>query len=841
MAISDIVKKKYFMQNSNQALPTPISYANKCLHCGLPVPALRTDKSNNSEVMFCCNGCEYVYQIIHNLGLEEFYKLKLVLPVGESRPALPQQSSFAQFDDSEFEESYVTKNESSNVISFYLEGMHCAACVWLIEKLPSVLTGVSFSRVDFGMSSVTINYDPQKLKLSKIAQTLDSLGYTPYPQGSSQLAELKKKEDRTFLLRLAVAGVCAGNTMVLAVSLYQGLFTGIEAKFSLFFQWVSCLLTIPAIFYSAVPFYRAAWGGLKLRMLHIDLPISLGIITGFLASAVNTIIGSRHVYYDTICTLIFVMLVGRWLQRKSVDRFVNSKEIFFSIVPLSAKKLIAKGVEEVFAGTLKIGDRILVKADEGFPADGLVVSGISQVNTAMLTGESAPVRVGLGDLVFAGTKNISSDLEVEVTQAHRGTRIGKLLDSIEINKKKAKISQVTDEISSYFVFIVLVLAFGTALYFGITENIFTALDRTLALLVITCPCALGLSAPLALSSGVRQASRLGIFFNGEDVIEKFSKIKKIFFDKTGTLTVGDMQVVDYQVFAPNADEATLFSIIEQLEISIQHPIARALRAFAKNKIGTNSETKVREIKINLGQGVEGLDSAGNIFRLGSWKWLKPFIVGKVTESQKYFLELTNRAVSSVVLLKNGEVQVILGVGDRLKEDAESSVAELKNRNLELEIISGDVQSIVETIGRELGIAKEKLHGELSPEKKQLIVRESQESLMTAMVGDGVNDTACIKEAGVGIAMSGGAEASLRAADVYLADPKLENIVQAYDGSLRTLKTIHRNLGISLIYNLLGAIGAITGYVNPLVAAVLMPLSSISVVLSSVSAKTFKKN
>jgi Cu2+-exporting ATPase len=852
MAISDIVEKIIvvlsFMQNSTQASILPLPLENKsetkCWHCGLAVPVSRVVGEKENSEKFCCNGCEYVYQIIHNLGLEDFYKIKNILPEGKNLPALPQQSSFAQFDDSEFEESYAIKFATHSSISFYLEGMHCAACVWLIEKLPEVLTGVSSSRVDFGLSNVTILYDSEKIKLSQIAQTLDSLGYTPYPQGSSQLAELKKKEDRTFLLRLAVAGVCAGNTMMLAVSLYQGLFTGIESKYSLFFQWVSFVLTIPAIFYSAVPFYRAAWGGLKLKMLHIDLPISLGIVTGFIASFVNTVIGSPHVYYDTICTLIFVMLVGRWLQRKSVDRFVNSKEIFFSIVPLAAMRIMPQGIEEVFAGSLKIGDKVLVNADQGFPGDGLVISGTSQVDTAMLTGESVPIKVGLGDFVYAGTKNISADLEIEITQAHRQTRIGKLLEAIEINKKKAKISQATDVISSYFVFAVLILASGTALYFSITADIFIALDRTLALLVITCPCALGLSAPLALSSGVRQASRLGIFFNGEDVIEKFSKVKKFFFDKTGTLTVGDMRVVDSREFVTEQKDSSIIPwAIEQLEESIQHPVARALRSYAKNKIGNASqnEFQLREIKIHQGQGVEGFDDAGNCFRLGSWRWLESFISGELSNYQNYFSELVGTGISVVALVKNQQVLAIFGVGDRLRDDAVNVIANLQKRNFDLQIISGDIQQIVDRVGKELKIAPEKLQGELTPENKQTIVRTSQESSMTAMVGDGVNDTACIKEAGVGIAVSGGAEASLRAADIYLADPELNKIVVAYDGCKKTMSIIHRNLTISLIYNLFGAVAAITGYINPLVAAVLMPLSSIAVVVSSVSAKSFREN
>ncbi|MCB0345205.1 MAG: heavy metal translocating P-type ATPase [Bdellovibrionales bacterium] len=814
--------------------------APACEHCGLRVPSSRINCK--AEKQFCCGGCEYVYGIINGLGLAQFYSIKQQTGAGTSEPAAPRVSEFAHFADPAFAERYVVNlSDSVAEIKFSLDSIYCAACVWLVEKLPNVLPGVREARVDFGRKNVKIVFDRKRVELPKIAQTLNSFGYCPRPYVPAQRLGAAEAENKQSLLRLGVAGVCAGNSMMIAVSLYQGYFSGMEQKYQSFMQWISLLVSLPVVFYSAVPFYRRALGGLRVRSLHIDLPISLGVVLGFSASFVNTLLGNSHVYYDSICMLVFLLLLGRRLQQRGLDQVMDARSLMYSLSPSAARRVSDGVEEEVYVETLAPGDLVAVDAGEVLPADGTLYEGATSLNLSILTGESQPRKVNVGDEVFAGTTNLGSKIIVQVNAAHDDSRIGRLLAVVEqASSHKSKLTEITDRVGAYFVAAVLLLGAATFVYWTLKSGALTAMDRTLALLIVTCPCALGLAAPLSLSAGIHRAASRGILIKGSDVIERLSRVRTFFFDKTGTLTYGSAQVTSFYFDDALVDEVQVLRIAEILERVSQHPAGRAIRGFAAEKLSGDLDGRSFDSVLEIpGKGVEARSNE-IATRIGSSTWLNDSLKRSKLELRDKVQQMLGDGESPVLLEVGDRVVGVFSIGDALREDSPKVLQHLAKKGYCLEILSGDVKEVVAQVANDLDLPLERAHGELSPESKYEIVSAVQRSFPCAMIGDGVNDAAALGAAEVGIGMSSGAEACLRSADVYIAKNGLSALLTLIEGAAQTMAVVRRNIAVSLVYNVLGATGAIMGYVSPLVAAVLMPLSSLSVVLSTVFSRAFTR-
>ena len=825
-------------------LDTSVSEIDLCEHCGLEILSLSNRKEARDSSRFCCMGCEFAYQLISDWNLEEFYQLRNEDSEKRLERVQASESNFKFFDDPEFQARYV-KSKSLDLSStiFYLEGIYCVACVWLIEKLPAILPGVIESRVDFRKARLKLSFNPKKIKLSVIAKTLDSLGYKPCPL-TENIEETKHKQElKKLLIRLAVAGVCAGNTMLIAVSLYQGYFSGIEDKYKYFFHFASLFLSLPAVIYSAYPFYRAAIGGLLVGLFHIDLPISLGILLGFSASVWNTLQGGSEVYFDSICMLIFLLLIGRWFQKSSLHKVLNTKDFLFSLAPQGTKRISSSGIEEVFVGSLKQGDEVLVAKGDIIPADGVVSKGSGLINQSVLTGESKLIKAVTGDKVFAGTINLGDELEIELSSTYQSSRMGKLLNAMDNEQREAApIEKLTDKVSGYFVLFVLFTSLICFLSWLYIADFNTALNTTLSFLIITCPCALGLAAPSALAVAIRKAARDGILLKSTGIIEILSGVKKIFFDKTGTLTKGELVVGDIYSFKEDnhplkcsieeVDKETV-NAIKELENSSQHPFGRTLYGTFQ-KICSH-EKPFQKIEFFLGKGIKGLDSAGDEWILGAPVWEELICEGQESEIEEVVSKLSDYSLSPVVISKNSEAKYIFGLGDTLQPNVSDLFNFLAEEKISSSLLSGDNSRIVKKVSKLLDIDGE---GELSPEDKLRIVETSSQLTPTAMIGDGANDIGALKAAHVGVAVSGGLELSFRSADVFIKNGNPLKLKNLFSGSIKTISIIKRNLCFSFFYNLIGGGAAILGYVDPLVAAVLMPISSLTIVLSSVLSKSF---
>lgn len=823
--------------NKEVSLQEKLEKFSGCKHCGLPIPQGWTE--------FCCEGCRQVYHIIHSLGLENFYALKERFGGEETRKAEVSDSKYVHFDQAEFQQEYCLQLPDGTVgIRFYIDAIHCAACIWLLEKMPELVSGLLECSVDFSSRVASVRIDPKFTKLSEVARKFDSIGYKPHPFKG----EIPKAK-RELLIRLGVAAVAAGNTMMNAIPLYEGFFSGIASSYSQYLNWWSLVIAFPAVVYSAYPFYRAAFGGLRSGVLHIDLPISLGILAGYSASVINTLRESNHVYFDSITMLIFLLLLGRLIQRRGVDRAISSTNLLYALSPTASLQVLPDGsTREVFTGSLAIGDCVRVGAGEAIPADGVVARGISSVNNSILTGESAPLKVTVGDTVFAGSENLSSEIDVEVRFDHQGSRIASVLRQVEeAGRHKPPIVQLTDRLSGYFVAVVLSLATLVALYWSFAEDIWTAFDHTLALLVVACPCALGLSAPVALAVAMRKAAGSGILFRRQDAISRLAQISKVFFDKTGTLTVGAPTVSrlflwrgaawqDVSEDITSVDAHKLLLALA-LESASSHPMARAIRRFVSAQLQDVSASYVErlvELEELAGQGMRGRLDSGETIVLGSPSFVSRLSDGRsddeLFEVSQKLGELT---LTTVFLAIDGKPELAFGIGDTLREDASAEVQALAGLGLEVGMLSGDVPEVARAVAQAVGI--EQVFAGLSPEEKSSHLGQGD-----LMVGDGINDSLALAKSGVGLCISGGAEAAMKSADIFVAHDDLSLVSRAIIGSRRAMGVIRFNLGVSLLYNACGITLAAVGMIGPLSAAVLMPLSSLSVVLSSVILKSFER-
>ena len=828
------------------ALPSAPVFAEMCRHCGLAVPKSRRAVGDQPALImgrfqsgdFCCAGCEYVFCVIQELGLSEYYALKDQLPSGIVLPAKVSHSNFGYLDDSAFAAEFVTSlpNEQCR-LEFVVEGMHCAACVWLLERLPEICDGVSDARVTMGSRSVSIDFDRTRVAPSSIAGRIDSLGYHPHPKHANAAREVREKERRDQLSRIGVAGMSSGNTMLLAISLYQGWFSGIEAQHERFLQWASFGLALPAVCYSAVPFYRAALGSLRAKQMHIDVPISIGIVAGFIVSVYNTLRGNPDVYFDSLCMLIFLLLVGRWLQSSGVDRAVDSSELPFTVMPRSAHRVDTgsepRSVSEVFVGSLRAGDLLEVHPGELFPADAEITRGSSSVDRAVLTGESRPIRMSPGDFVFAGTRNIEQLVECVVTSVGNQSRMGRLVNELERSQAaRPPIVELTNRLASRFVSVVLTAAAMTFLYWFFEAGVVVATNNALALLVVSCPCALGLAAPVTCSVALRRAARDGVLIRNAETFERLVRAKQVVWDKTGTLTYGAPTVRAINLFPGFSLNQALGAAVS-LEETSQHPVAAAVRAYAEREGNITRAPAFRDLAQQIGSGMSGYDAEGLLWRIGSRKWLESS--GVCFEHAADFAQLAqSEGLSPMYVARGSELALGFAVGDAVREEAAETLKSVERLGLVNGMCSGDDRAVVEAVGKHLHMQAELCSGELSPEEKALAIAEQNTSATTVMVGDGANDASALAAASVGIAVSGGAELSLQAADVFLASNDLRAIPMLIEGSNRVLRTIRRSLRISLLYNICAGLAAATGHISPLAAAILMPISSLTVIGSALT-------
>jgi P-type Cu2+ transporter len=804
--------------------PAPTAAARElaCAHCGQPVPPAEAEPGVPS---FCCAGCRSVYAIVKGSGLAGYYTQ---LDEGARQPApSPSARKFQELDDPAFQAEHC-RDEPSGMrgVELLLEGIHCSACVWLIERLARVEPSVQSTRLDLSRNVVSVCWDPARAPLSTVARALASLGYEPHALGTKQ-DELARKRDRELLLRLGLAGAAAGNVMLMGFALYSGAFSGMEAGYAALFRWGSFAIATPSVFWAGWVFLRGGWAAIRTRTPHMDLPVSIGILAGYVGGAVNTLRGDGEIYFDTLCTLIFLLLVGRYLQQSHHRRSTSQSELLLALAPQTARLVTDDGEREVPAAGVAPQALVRVQAGERIPVDGVIQAGHGSVDTSLLTGEPMPCELGVSERVYAGTTCQSGELVIRVECAGTATRLGRLMVSVEqTQKERPPIVRLADKVSGYFVVGILVVAALTFLLW-LELDARHAVDHVVALLVVTCPCALGMATPLAVSVALRRAAKAGILFKSGEAVEALARPGVIVFDKTGTLTLGKPELVAWM------GDTGYQAPLRALESLSTHPLALAIqRAFPQNDLD------VAEVS-ELPQGGISGNVAGHALLAGSAALVASRIGGLPAWAEQLVSEHARNGNTPVLIVADGTVRAVAAFGDQLRPEARQSLEELHRLGFELHILSGDHRAVVNRVADQLGIPRRLALGEQTPEAKLENVASLREAGQNViMVGDGVNDAAAMAAARVGIAVHGGAETCLRAADVFTTRDGLQVLVAAATGARRTLEAIRRGIGISLAYNLIGIGLAVLGILTPLWAAILMPLSSISVVSLALRARTF---
>lgn len=802
-----------------------------CAHCGLEVPSGLVDDATDRQ--FCCTGCHTAFAILHEHGLSSYYGF------AERResPVRATGRSYEEFDHPAFTELYVHAQSSGLArIELYLEGVHCASCVWLVERIPLLTHGVARAELDVRRSLAAVEWDPAEVPLSSIARALDTLGYPPHPFRGVARTEMRRKEDRAMLVRIGVAGAIAINVMLAALALYSGEVNSMDAQFTHFFRWISFALIVPAFWWPGRVFFTGALASLRTRSLHMDLPIAIALAAGFVRGAINTVTGTGPVYFDGLAILIFALLVGRFLQQRGQRLAADAAELLHAIAPGTARIVeTGAGVDaparEIPSEALLPGMTLEVRAGESFAADGVVVRGASTVNAALLTGESRPSRVQEGDTVFAGTLNVEAPVRVRVEQAGETSRIAKLLRQVEESaQRRAPIVQFANRLAGMFTAIVLVAAalvfvIKTQMASGVTSH---ALDDAIALLIVTCPCALALATPLAITVAVGRAAGNGMLIKGGDALELLATPGTLVLDKTGTITEGRTALVSW------TGAAWVQPLVLALEHGSSHPLADGFRR-AWSGMDVPLVDSSRHV---AGGGLEGVIN-GRRVRIGSPTFVTETTVdvdAVIHDAMSSF----DRTLTPVHVSVDGVLVAIAGMGDRVRDDAAASLQQLRERGWRTVMLSGDSPDVVTSVGRALGFAAQDAIGAASPEDKLAFVEQLKATGTVVMVGDGVNDAAAIAAAHVGVGVHGGAEACLATADIYLTRPGLSALLELTEGARRTMRVIRRNIAFSIAYNLLGAGMAVFGVLTPLIAAILMPTSSITVVLGSWYGHTFTR-
>ncbi|MEH6451779.1 MAG: heavy metal translocating P-type ATPase [Psychromonas sp.] len=786
-----------------------------CFHCGEENPPRSVFQVEINGVMqqMCCPGCEAVAQTIVDSGLTSYYEHRSESAI-KGQTLVPEElSQLEYYDIPQIQEDFVNYNSEFNEITLTVEGITCAACAWLIEKQLRSLPGLTFINVNTTLSRAIIRWDDKTVKLSSILKEIHKIGYNAYPFQVNEQEAFYTRQAKAYLRRVGLAGLATMQVMMFAIALYADFFSGMEEEFTHYFRWVSFILATPVLLYSAQPFYINAWRNIRNKTLGMDIPVSIALLGAYIASAYATIMGRGEVYFEAISMFTFLLLLGRLLELRARRKASETSSNLLRLLPSMATLIEDVDGEQIHnlipAKTLTIGQLILVKAGETIPVDGSIVDGLSNIEESMLTGEHLPVSKGVKSPVFAGTVNVTSPLIVRVEKLANNTLIADIIhlqDNAQLNKPRIEI--VADTIARYFVGALLLVA--TFTYIGWS---FVAPDQafwiTLSVLVVTCPCALSLATPTALTCATAKLNKQGVLIKKHHVLETVNRINHLVFDKTGTLTKGNFLLLGTQVYSHYSVQDCI-DLASQLEASSEHPISLAFQQKQQNNI------ELKDV-INIpGQGLQATYQ-GEILKLGHALFCD---VDSIVDSKELVIYLT----------LNGQLIATFELGDELRKSAKNIIEYCHRNKIQTTMLTGDVSLKSEDVRDLLGI-KHLLKG-VTPEGKLQYLQTLQQQDKVMMIGDGINDAPVLSGAHVSVAMASGTDIAKNSADVILLGEDLNKLATLNKISRKTTKIIKENLAWSLGYNIIILPLAVLGHVPPYIAVLGMSLSSLIVVSNS---------
>ena len=790
------------------------NHPEACAHCNLSIsPASRVvDRIGSEELHFCCPGCRGAYRIIVGAGLEAFYEKRSWQDAGMA------EGAFATRYSGEYLAGFVRPRGEHHEISLLVSGIRCAACIWLIEHLLARIDGVVEAAVNYGTHRARIVFDPARTSPLAVVEAIARLGYLPRPFIGSQAREEAARENTSLLLRFVTAAFLSMQLMGYSLALYAGYFSGIDQASRQLMEYFAALVTTPVVFFAGAPFLQGAWRSLRNRAPDMDLLIALGVLASYLYSMAALLVGGE-VYFETSATIVTLLLLGRVLEHGARQKAAAGVDRLLHLAPDTACLVSGEETVQVASGRLQVGQVILVGPGERFPVDGVLLAGETEVDESVLTGETQPVLRREGDPIMAGSMNVAAAVRVRVTTTAGESfmaRIARLVE--EAQNRKAPVQGLADRVAGRFVPAVLGLALATGLFWYFRSgDLALALLPAVAVLVVACPCALGLATPTAILVATGTAARRGILFRGGDTLEATARLTLAAFDKTGTLTEPLPQVVAIQPATGSARELLLWAA--RAEAGANHPLARGIiRRAGQEGIRFAPEGGF----VIPGKGVRLATERGELL-VGN----RPLLADAgIVPPEREPSPLTE-----VHVALGGTWLGVLLLDNRIRAGAGETMAALHRSGISTCLLTGDHQAPAQQVAAATGI--DHAYWAMSPTAKGDWVRRMRAGGgVVLMVGDGVNDAPALSEADVGCAMGGGTDLALETSDLVLVGDSLEQLPAAVSLARKTLRVIRQNLWWAFTYNLVALPLAASGKLAPVYAAAAMAVSSVCVVANS---------
>lgn len=795
-----------------------------CSHCLLEINRNQAivEDVDGKECYFCCPGCSSVYKILQDEGFSKFYSKR----DDNWEPGAVVQSNVSEdlFVDS------VLKTETGYEVNLALSGIRCAACIWLIETYLSKAEGIESVRVNYATHKAKIRWTKGVINLKEIIDRISAIGYCPLPISESGTATIYEKEKKDYFFRFSIGAFFSMQLMIYTVALYAGYFQGIDTGLRTMFQYAAWLLSTPVIFYSGLPFMKSSIAALKRGHTTMDTLIFMGSSAAYIYS-IFALFLDREVYFDTASMIITLILLGRYIESGAKAKTSNAVSKLLTYQPTQVRYIADFDINTYSAGNIssetvpvkqiRPGDYLEVLPGDSIPADGIVVYGTSEVNESMLTGEPLPQIKGIEEKVFAGTSNINGKIVIQVEHTGATTTLSRIVQAVEdAQAAKAPIQNVADKVVGWFVPTIITIGFVTFIgWYYFSGEVLTSTMNAVSVLVIACPCALGLATPLAILIATSKITKLGAVAKAGDIVEILSRADTILFDKTGTVTKGELKVEE--IVSRHDD---LLRITASLENHSSHLIAKAIAGAYLDDF-----LPVDNFKEHPGKGLSGSVKGHNVMA-GTMSYLKEN--GVETPDDEVMEHIRNGYTVACVSI-DGKFAGFITLSDTIRGDAADMLKQLSKRNVKTVILTGDNEQAASKLVERLNIPNLTYIAEVTPFEKADVVKSFQtDGKVCAMVGDGINDAPALTTADVGIAIGQGTDIAIESSDIVLMRDELKLVSTVYDTSVMTLRVIKQNLFWAFSYNIIMVPLAVTGTIHPVFSAGLMSISSLAVVFNS---------